>query len=102
MWGREAGREVEGEAWRPGLGPPQPPPLAASAASSGGGGRGRKLSDLGRPLLGQATGFRSQDGTSGPASLAKVFNIRLDTGISQLDNRIFYFQGKNVEINTDV
>lgn len=46
MWGREAGPEVEGEAWRPGLGPPQPPPLAASAASSGGGGRGRKLSDL--------------------------------------------------------
>lgn len=45
-WGREAGPEVEGEAWRPGLGPPQPPPLAASAASSGGGGRGRKLSDL--------------------------------------------------------
>lgn len=30
--GREAGPEVEGEAWRPGLGPPQPPPLAASAA----------------------------------------------------------------------
>lgn len=46
VWGREAGPEVEGEAWRPGLGPPQPPPLAASAASSGGGGRGRKLSDL--------------------------------------------------------
>lgn len=45
-WGREAGPEVAGEAWRPGLGPPQPPPLAASAASSGGGGRGRKLSDL--------------------------------------------------------
>lgn len=46
VWGREAGPEVEGEAWRPGLGPPQPPPLAASAARSGGGGRGRKLSDL--------------------------------------------------------
>lgn len=46
VWGREAGPEVEGEAWRPGLGPPQPPPLAASAASSGAGGRGRKLSDL--------------------------------------------------------
>lgn len=46
VWGREAGPEVEGEAWRPGLGPPQPPPLAASAAGSGAGGRGRKLSDL--------------------------------------------------------
>lgn len=45
-WGREASPEVQGEAWRPRLGPPEPPPLAASAASSGGGGRGRKLSDL--------------------------------------------------------
>lgn len=37
-----------------------------------------------------------------PQQKAEVFNIRLDTGISQLDNRIFYFQGKNIEINTDV
>ena len=40
VWEREAGSEVEGEAWRPGLGPWQPPPIATSEA------RGRKLLDL--------------------------------------------------------